>query len=232
MANSPAVPTTPLVRRTVVDLALDALRDRILHGHYPEGTALRQDALAADLGVSRIPVREALRRLEVEGLVSFNPHQGAIVSTLSLSEIDELFDLRAVIESELLRHAIPLLTDEVVLRATATLDLYDQALSRGDIAEWGKLNWAFHSTLLAAANRPLTLGVVQTLHNQSDRYMRLQLTLTHGEVRASGEHRRILMAAKRKQTDRACEYLAAHIRDAGASLIDFLRIHREGTAKT
>jgi DNA-binding GntR family transcriptional regulator len=163
--------------------------------------------------------------------VSFNPHQGAIVSTLSLSEIDELFDLRALVESSLLRIAIPRLTEDDIARAGATLDLYDQALSRGDIAEWGKLNWAFHSTLLAAADRPLTLGVVSTLHNQSDRYMRLQLTLTHGEVRASGEHRRILMAAKRKDADRASEYLAAHIRDAGASLVDFLRIHRVTAAK-
>jgi DNA-binding GntR family transcriptional regulator len=205
---------------------LTELRDRILHGVYPEGTPLRQDALAADLGVSRIPVREALRRLEVEGLVSFNPHQGAIVSKLSLSEISELFDLRALIESDLLGYAIPKLTEDVVERATATLDLYDQALSKGDVGEWGKLNWAFHSTLLAAADRPLTLGVVSTLHNQSDRYMRLQLTLTHGEVRASGEHRHILAAAKRRNVDKACELLSAHIRDAGTSLIEFLRVHR------
>jgi DNA-binding GntR family transcriptional regulator len=223
---TPSLPATPLVRRTVVDLALSELRDRILHGQYPEGTPLRQDALAADLGVSRIPVREALRRLEVEGLVSFNPHQGAIVSKLSLGEISELFDLRAVIESDLLGHAIPMLTEDVIERATATLDLYDQALSKGDVAEWGKLNWAFHSTLLAAADRPLTLGVVSTLHNQSDRYMRLQLTLTHGEVRASGEHRHILAAAKRRNVGKACELLSAHIRDAGISLIEFLRVHR------
>jgi DNA-binding GntR family transcriptional regulator len=209
-----------------VDLALDALRDRILRGEFPEGTPLRQDALATDLGVSRIPVREALRRLEVEGLVSFNPHQGAIVSTLSLSEIEELFDLRAVVESEMLRHAIPRLTTDQLEQAKATLDLYDQALSRGDVAEWGKLNWAFHSTLLAGAGRPLTLGVVSTLHNQSDRYMRLQLTLTHGEVRASGEHRRILGAVKRRDSERACALLRSHIRDAGASLIDFLKVHR------
>jgi DNA-binding GntR family transcriptional regulator len=210
-------------------MALEELRDRILHGHYEEGSPLRQDALASDLGVSRIPVREALRRLEVEGLVSFNPHQGAIVSKLSLKEIIELFELRALIESDLLRHAIAKMNPDVLERAAATLDLYDQALSKGDVAEWGKLNWAFHSTLLAAADRPLTLGVVQTLHNQSDRYMRLQLTLTHGEVRASGEHRRILGAVKRKNADRACDLLSSHIQNAGASLIDFLRVHRERT---
>lgn len=231
MHPSTAVPSAPLIRRTVVDLALEELRDRILHGRYAEGSPLRQDALAADLGVSRIPIREALRRLEVEGLVSFNPHQGAIVSTLSLSEINELFDLRSLIEADLLGHAIPMLTAVVLDRAAATLDSYDRALSNGDVAEWGKLNWAFHSTLLAAADRPLTLGVVSTLHNQSDRYMRLQLTLTHGEVRASGEHRRILEAAQRKDAARACTLLSAHIRDAGTSLIGFLRIHRGSSSK-
>jgi DNA-binding GntR family transcriptional regulator len=211
-------------------MALEELRDRILHGRYAEGSPLRQDALAADLGVSRIPIREALRRLEVEGLVSFSPHQGAIVSTLSLNEIHELFELRALIESDLLGHAIPLLTKAEVARATATLERYDEALTTGDVAEWGKLNWEFHSTLLAAADRPLTLGVVSTLHNQSDRYMRLQLTLTHGEVRASGEHRRILDAAEQKDVTQACTLLSAHIRDAGTSLIEFLRVHRGATA--
>ena len=221
--------SSAIIRKTVVDLALDALRERILRGDFREGAPLRQDALAAELGVSRIPVREALRRLEVEGLVSFNPHQGAVVSTLSLSEIEELFELRALVETELLSHAVPRLTALVLDRASTILDAYNEAFASGDIAEWGKLNWAFHSTLLAAADRPLTLGVVSTLHNQSDRYMRLQLSLTHGENRASGEHRRILQACEDQDAEFACDLLRAHIRDAGVSLIEFLRVHRDGT---
>src|SRR5690606_29038054 len=100
-------------RKTVVEMAVEILRDKILHGDYREGSPLRQDALAAELGVSRIPVREALRQLEVEGLVTFSPHLGAVVSSLSLNEIEELFDLRALLESELLRQAVKRMTDDV-----------------------------------------------------------------------------------------------------------------------
>src|SRR5215217_1329322 len=93
----------PIQRQTIASMTVEALRERILRGDYPDGEPLRQDALAEELGVSRIPVREALRQLEAEGLVTFNPHRGAVVSSLSLEEIAELFELRAEIECDLVR---------------------------------------------------------------------------------------------------------------------------------
>src|SRR3954467_10285202 len=107
----------PLRRRTLTTMTADAIRERILRGHYPEGLPLRQDAIGAELGVSRIPVREALRQLEVEGLVTFNPHRGAVVSTLSLKQIRELFELRADIEGDLIFRAVANMTDEDDMRA-------------------------------------------------------------------------------------------------------------------
>ena len=98
-------------------MTADAIRERILRGRYPEGEPLRQDAIGAELGVSRIPVREALRQLEAEGLVTFNPHRGAVVSTLSLKQIQELFELRAEIEGDLIRRAVPHMTAEDHARA-------------------------------------------------------------------------------------------------------------------
>ena len=219
-----------LKRRTVVDMTAEALRERILRGDYPEGAPLRQDALATEFGVSRIPVREALRQLEVEGLVTFSPHVGAIVSSLSLDEIAELFELRAVLEVELLKLAIPNLTPEIMDRADAVLDAYESAFEKGDVAAWGALNWEFHSTLLAAAQRPLTLNVLSMLHNQSDRYTRLQLTLTHGEDRARHEHRAIAQVARAGNVKLAVQKLRAHIEDAGQGLIKFLREHRRRRA--
>src|SRR5215831_10103884 len=97
----------PIRRQTLTSMTADAIRERILRGLYPEGKPLRQDAIGVELGVSRIPVREALRQLEAEGLVTFNPHRGAIVSTLSLKQISELFELRAEIEGDLIRRAVP-----------------------------------------------------------------------------------------------------------------------------
>ncbi|MGH7448380.1 MAG: GntR family transcriptional regulator [Longimicrobiales bacterium] len=221
---------THIERQTVTGQVLEALRDRILSGAYAEEAPLRQDAVAAELGVSRIPVREALRQLEAEGLVAFNPHCGAVVSSLSLSEIEELFELRGLVESELIKEAVPLITPEDLARGDAILDAYEAAFERRDISEWGALNWRYHSTLLSAANRPLTLGILHKLHNQSDRYTRMQLALTHGEDRATGEHREIAAAVRAGRADHASVLLRKHIVDAGRSLMEFLRVHRDQTA--
>ncbi|MBX6365308.1 MAG: GntR family transcriptional regulator [Gemmatimonadetes bacterium] len=229
-AATPAAAKGRIQRKTVAALTLEAMRERILRGEYPEGAPLRQDALAADLGVSRIPVREALRQLEVEGLVSFRPHIGAVVSSLALSEIKELFDLRAMIETDLLRRAMPALTPADLDRAAEILGAYDEAFQRGDVAAWGGLNWEFHSALLRPANRPLTMQILQNLRNQSDRYTRLQLSLTHGETRAQEEHRAILKAVRKGDVEHASALLATHILGAGHALLEFLRVHRGASA--
>ncbi|HWJ22767.1 MAG TPA: GntR family transcriptional regulator [Gemmatimonadaceae bacterium] len=218
----------PIPRQTIAGMAVSMLRDRILHGAYPAGEPLRQDAIAEELGVSRIPVREALRQLEAEGLVTFNPHRGAVVSSLSLADIEEVFALRADIECDLLRRAMPRLGDEHVRRAREILDAYDRALRGREVAAWGALNWQFHASLYAPAERPITLGIVQRLHQQSDRYARMQLALTHGESRASEEHRAILAAVVKRDAKRAAALMKQHILGAGRSLLDFLEAERGG----
>lgn len=215
-------------RQTVAAATLDGIRERILDRTYPEGEQLRQDVLAADLGVSRIPVREALRQLEAEGLVTFSPHRGAVVSSLSIADIEELFALRTRLEGILLRRAVPLLTNEDFDRAEEILDEYDAAFRNRDVAAWGDLNWQFHSTLYFAAHRPVTMTVVERLHLHSNRYARMQLALTHGEARAQEEHHAILAAARKRTPARACSLLGAHIQGAGRSLVRFLRGERSG----
>ena len=228
--DRPNIGVVPLQRQTVASMTLDAIRDGILHGNYGEGEPLRQDALADELGVSRIPIREALRQLEAEGLVTFSPHRGAIVSSLSFAEIEEVFDLRSTIEPDLLRRAMPRLTTYQLDQADDVLDRYAHALQTGDVSKWGELNWQFHSSLYAPAERPLTMGIVQRLHQQSDRYLRMQLTLTHGETRANEEHRAIAAAARAGDTKRACLLVRDHIVGAGRSLLGFLRRELDGDA--
>lgn len=216
----------PIQRQTIASMTVEALRERILRGDYPEGEPLRQDALAEDLGVSRIPVREALRQLEAEGLVTFSPHRGAVVSTLSLDEIDEVFALRADIECELLTRAIPKMTQEQLDRATDLLDEFDDALRTGEATRWGPLNWHFHAALYAPANRNLTMGVLQKLHQHSDRYFRMQVLLAHGGGRANSEHRAIAEAVQRKDSLLAAQLMRAHILGAGRSLLALLQEQR------
>lgn len=213
-------------RNTAVDLAVEAIRERILAGEYPEGTPLRQDVIAAAVGVSPIPVREALRQLDAEGLVTYIPHRGAVVSSLSLEEIWEACEVRALLEGDLIRRAVPRFTAEIIERADAILETFEAAFEAGDVAEWGALNWRFHSTLLWPANRPLTMRMLLNLHNQSDRYTRMQLALTHGESRAAEEHRAIAAAARERDVEGIYRLLTEHIICSGTSLIEWLAVQR------
>jgi DNA-binding GntR family transcriptional regulator len=207
-------------------MTVAALRERILRGDYPEGEPLRQDALAEELGVSRIPVREALRQLEAEGLVTFSPHRGAVVSSLSLSEIDELFELRADIESDLIARAIPAMTSDQLDRAVDVLDEFEIALATGEVTRWGPLNWHFHAALYAPANRNFTMGVLQKLHQHSDRYFRMEVLLAQGGGRANKEHRAIAEAVREKNEELATSLMRAHILGAGQSLVELLQEQR------
>lgn len=211
-----------LPRSTLTDAALLTLRDRILAGEWAAGTPLRQEALAAELGVSRIPLREALRRLEAEGLVTISAHRGAVVSPLPLEEAAELFELRALVESDLARRAVPLLTpaDDVAMRAHAAA--FEQAVTTGNVAAWGEANRRFHFALYAAADRPRTLETVARLHAQSDRFLRLQLTLSRGTARAVREHRAIAAAARARDTSRVTRLVRDHILAAGRTLSESL----------
>jgi DNA-binding GntR family transcriptional regulator len=212
-------------------LTVEAIRERILEGKYGEGDHLRQDAIAAELGVSRIPVREALRQLEAEGLVVLSPHAGSVVSSLSLREIRELFEIRAVIEGDLLRRAIPRARPEDLARAAEILEEYEAALEVEDIAAWGALNWRFHSALYAPAGRPLTMGIVHGLHLNSDRYLRMQLALARGVPRAKEEHRAILRTVREGDAQHSVSLLSSHILGAGQTLLHFLRRRRAGEAE-
>jgi DNA-binding GntR family transcriptional regulator len=219
-----------LKRRTVTEAVADALRERILSGELGDGEQLRQDALATAYGVSRIPVREALRRLEAEGLVTFYPHRGAVVSQLSLDDILELFEIRAQLEPEILRRAVPRLARDDLRKARAILDHFASALERGEVAAWGGLNWEFHATLYRPAERPQTLAVIQGLHNNTDRYTRMQLLLAGAIEQAHQEHGALLSHCGRSEAKEAGRLLKRHITAAGRSLVAFLKDRRAGDA--
>jgi len=162
--------------------------------------------------------------------VTFNPHRGAVVSTLSLKQIQELFELRAEIEGDLIRRAVPNMTAEDHARAAEILDAYEVALHAGQVTVWGALNWQFHSTLYAPADREMTMSIVNNLHQHSDRYLRMQLALTHGESRARHEHRAIAAAAKKRDAAKASALLRDHILGAGRALVSFIdreRVQRD-----
>ncbi len=207
-----------LARRSIPEEIAASLRDRILAGEFKAGEQLRQDGLAADYGVSRIPVREALRRLEAEGLVAIEPHKGAVVSGLEPAEIRELFEMRALLEAELIRLAVPRLTAADVAEAEAALNAYEAGLAAGRVEDWGGLNWRFHGALYRAAGRPRWIEQVQALNLQTDRFIRLQLALTGALDRARSEHLAILTLARAGEADDAAALVRRHILEAGEAL--------------
>jgi DNA-binding GntR family transcriptional regulator len=226
--ESPAEPQSGkgLGHRTMASAAAAELRRRILEGTYPAGLPLRQDALAAEFGTSRIPVREALVQLEAEGLVRILPHRGAVVSELSTGEIREVFELRALLEPRLLRQSVPRLTSEDFSALRTILSDFGSALRTDHVGRWGELNTAFHMRLYEKAGRPRTVAFVSTLLREADRHTRLQLSLTDGRERAAREHEGLLALCEAGDTRGACKLLKVHIEHVGAALVAFLQDRR------
>ena len=197
----------------------DKLRDQIIRGEIPEGAQLRQDVIASRYQVSRIPVREALRQLDAEGLITILPNRGAIVPELSPDDIEELFAIRALLEPEVLKHSIPRLSPADFAHADEILDKFIKELRREDhISSWGRLNWQFHSTLYSRAERPHFMAIIRNVNHKGERYTRLQLYLTHGVKRANDEHHELLELSRQGQVNAACKLLRQHIIYAGQSL--------------
>lgn len=225
---NPAARGNGIPRTSLTSAVADRLREMIIRGEIQEGEQLRQDAIAADLQVSRIPVREALRRLEAEGLIKIVAHRGAVVSSLSSDEIEELFDMRAVLECEVLRLSIPGLTEADLKQAEGILETYEKALwTKGDVGSWGRLNSEFHTVLYSRAHRPHFMAVIRQINNNGDRYTRLQLYLTKAFERAKKEHRMLLDFCRKRDVDAAVDLLQQHIRTAGRTLKESLEQRRE-----
>jgi DNA-binding GntR family transcriptional regulator len=225
-----SAPYSGIPRQSLPSAVADKLREQIIRGEIPEGAQLRQDAIATQYQVSRIPVREALRQLDAEGLIAIVPNRGAIVPALSPSDIGELFSIRALLEPEVLKLSIPHLTEEDFSQADAVLRKYVSELRRQEhVSAWGRLNWQFHSILYSRANQPRFTAIIRNVNNSGERYTRLQLYLTHGVQRANEEHHRILELCRQRDIAAACELLREHIRHAGDSLKDVLQQKRTET---
>ncbi|TCW32474.1 GntR family transcriptional regulator [Gulbenkiania mobilis] len=204
--------------QSLTTVATEAIRQRILAGEWADGSQLRQEALSRQLGMSRVPIREALRQLEAEGLVTIIENRGAVVSQLSLPEIVELLRVRVLLECDVLLEAIPRQTGDDLAQAEALLGQFEVALRDKDISAWGILNAQFHLALYRAAGRPQTLAIIEQLHNRTDRYTRMQILLTGFNDRAHREHTQLLAYCRQKDAISAAAFLRQHILNAEEAL--------------
>lgn len=206
--------------KTRTQLVVEAIREKILHGEIKAGEPLRQAALAEELNVSRIPVREALLQLEAEGLVNFEPHKGATATEISATQVDEVFELRALLESQLLKYSLPKLTKEDMAEARSLIEMMENTNDHD--AALGEMNYRFHNILYSRANRPHTLELADILIKNSLRFVRMHLTLAGGDERSQDEHLHLLKLCEDKDLDAACSYLKEHILSAKQDIIDLL----------
>ena len=204
-------------------MVAEVLREAILRGILVAGQQLRQDEIARELGVSHIPVREALRQLEAEGLVRLRPYRGFEVSELSPEEVEELYEIRIPLECQALRLAMPHLTDADLRRAEEILDAID---AEQDPSGWSQLNTEFHAVLYAPSRRQRLLNLIRTLRTNVDRYLRLYISVMRRKQYSQREHRKILEAVCRRDVAAAVEALEEHLGIACRMLVDYLRRER------
>jgi DNA-binding GntR family transcriptional regulator len=210
--------------RPASELILEGVRQLILRGELKPGERIRQEALASEYGVSRIPVREALRQLENEGLVSLVPHSGARVARVDLNECVELYRLREAIEPIVLAASVPNLTQEQIADLRERMRAIEDAA--GDVHAWLAEDRMFHLATYRGADMPRAMRMVESFWNQTQQYRRAyvgHLTPDRLEI-VHLEHRLILDAIERGDAEDAGERQRQHIRRTRVGLLDHAEI--------
>lgn len=205
--------------RTASAYVVDTLRQGILSGVLAEGTPLRQDQLAEKFSLSRMPIREALRQLEAEGLIHHEPHKGAVVAIMAADDIIEIFEMRAMAECLALRKAFSGIKEKTMVEISATLDEMDATKDPDQLSE---LNQRFHSLLYCSAKRPRLQALIKSLHDSVDRYLRFLLTNLDYHDQSQKEHRAILYACQEGDCEKAVEALEDHLLGGRDAVVAFL----------
>lgn len=198
---------------------VETLRARIITGDLPGGTRLNQAELADELGVSRIPVRDALQALAAEGFVTLGGRAGATVTELSVADLQELYELREAVEPVAARLGTPNLGRAQLLRMQS--HQADMETATDDLA-WLEANTAFHGVLYERLGRPRMVRLVENLRRQTDRYLRLHLAVIGNTEHLHAEHRRILDAASRGDAPAAEALTRAHLETSHEFILRYL----------
>ncbi|MBE8594138.1 GntR family transcriptional regulator [Pseudomonas sp. MAFF 301449] len=191
--------------RSVIE---ETLRNAILDGRLPCGTAMRQQELASLFGVSRMPVREALRQLEAQSLLHVVTHKGAVVAPLIEDNSAETYELRMLLESEALRLSIPLLTEADIAEADTFICALEQ---EKDFAEIGRLNRLFHMTLYGKAPNQRLLKLVEHGLNEEERFLRFNLEAMGLGETSQEDHRELLNLVAHKHVAESILTLRNHL---------------------
>jgi len=223
MSNSSYSFANPLLgRQSSPETIAKSLRQAIIDGELGPGESLRQENLAKHYAVSRIPVREALRQLGSEGWIVLQRNRGARVSPLSVEEVREIYEIRASLEVTALRLAAPRHTPQSLQQAAAMLRI---SRSERDHSLYVQHNREFHLALYAPAGRPRLVAMIDSLHSQGERYLRLKLDMPAYKHQSDDEHEAILKALRAGKVERAVQILQPHMLRTGDLLASYLTRH-------
>lgn len=196
---------------TIASRISRVLADRIVRGELSPGARLRQDHIAEEFQTSHVPVREAFRRLEAQGLAISEPRRGVRVASFDLAEVREVAEMRAVLEVLALRHAARHLTP-------AILDEAEEAAREGDAAAdvhaWEEANRRFHRLILTPCGMKRLLASIDDLHAASARFL-FSAWQSGWEKRTDHDHRAILSALRRGRSEEAAAILQKHVQWIG-----------------
>lgn len=192
------------------DWVFQVIRTAIVRGELPGDMPLRQDEISTALSVSHIPVREAFRQLEAQGLVRIYPNRGAVVTKLSCKELSDIMDTRILLEVGALRLALPHITEEDLARARELLELFSK---EKDPIKGAELNLKLHFSLYDPCDNQTLLSLIDQMHANVDRY----ITPFFGKEEVSAElytvdeHSQIISACESKDTELATAILRTHL---------------------
>ncbi|MCA1189678.1 MULTISPECIES: GntR family transcriptional regulator [unclassified Saccharopolyspora] len=203
---------------TTQAFVLDALRRAITTGSLAPGRPIRQDSIAHELGVSRVPLREALKTLEAEGQVVYRPHRGYAVAELSLDDLLEVYRLRALLESEAAGVAAGRFAEADLQRIEEAARDVERAAEAGDLVGMITANRRFHFALLEPCGLPRLLRIVRTLWDATDAYRAVYYNEGANRERVRAEHEAIVRAATAGDAERLVALLDAHRDHAVAAL--------------
>lgn len=207
-------PGSPIRFATKAEAVYQEIRSQILRGVLPPASPLNQDALAPELGVSVTPVREAVRRLESEGLVQFQAHKSVIVSPLSLDELSEIYDVRLQLDP----HAAAVATTKASEEALARIEEMARTEVSSDPLEQATINRAFHRSIYVESGNVLLIEILDRLWERTDRY-RTMLVSTEVDVKTVvREHLEIVVAMRSRRSREVAKLIRAHVMKARASI--------------
>lgn len=213
-----------IVVRTLSERVFDIVRERIVAGRLPTASAIRQDALAAELGISKIPLREALARLEQEGLLTSHANRGYFVRPMSTDQAEEIYALRLAIEPGAAAYAAAVANEADRAAVTDAFVRLDAA-AHDNLVEVAVRNRDFHVALVRPGKRLLTTQLVERLAVLAERYVIAHLEPAERESRAHREHSDLLNAFLARDGDGLEQLLTRHI---GATLDDLRDQFRTG----